>query len=772
MKQFIVKYLVCGLLLCASVVSLRAQSVSGAWIAPDASGVDTVNTWICFRKDFVLDKKPKDVRIEIAADSKYWLWINGKLVVFEGGLKRGPAPDSGYLDELDLTNYLIKGNNKIALLVWYFGKEGFSHKDSGKSGLLIHSLNPAYAMINTDESWYSRLHPAFEDAGEPYPNWRLPESNIRFNANKELVDWVVCDYKRNCDFGPARIRGQKGDLPWGKLVKREIPQWKDFGLKEYVCVDRIKGKNNKDTLVARLPYNAQFTPYLSIVDPVGNRTIDLFSNHFNGGSDINIRAQYVSKRGIQAYESLGWMNGEIMYYVVPSDVRVDKILYRETGYNTEFDGSFLCEDPFIMKFWGKALRTLYVNMRDTYFDCPDRERAQWWGDAVLLMNECFYTCSTSTHALMRKAMKELIGWQKPDGVLFSPVPAGNYDSELPGQMLASIGQYGFWNYFMHTNDKATIEAVYPGVRKYLAIWSLDQTGLTAFRTGGWTWGDWGDNRDIRLILAGWHYLALKGAHNMATLLKLDQDAARYAELMAKIKQGYNACWNGTAYRHPDYHDKTDDRVQALAVVAGIAESDKYPQITDFLGTHQHASPYMEKYIMESLFMMNQGPRAVDRMKKRYVDMVENTEYTTLFEGWKIGKDGFGGGTTNHAWSGGPLIVIAEYVCGIKPLKPGYKVFKIEPNPVEIGTTQITIPSVAGEIKSAFTDSADRFTLNFSVPEGTQAIVYLPFHSNKSLRVNGRDNLQRYKADASYVSDTKPSYQFGAGKYEIVLEKSN
>lgn len=142
--------------------------------------------------------------------------------------------------------------------------------------------------------------------------------------------------------------------------------------------------------------------------------------------------------------------------------------YRETGYNTEMTGSFSCDNDFVNRFWKKALRTLYVNMRDTYFDCPERERAQWWGDEVILMGECFYTCSSSVYALMSKGIKELIAWQHSDGALSSPIPAGNYDSELPGQMLASIGYYGFWNYYMNTGDRETIAQVYPGGN---AIWS-------------------------------------------------------------------------------------------------------------------------------------------------------------------------------------------------------------------------------------------------------------------------------------------------------------
>jgi len=69
---------------------------------------------------------PDEAIARIAADSKYWLWINDNLVVFEGGLKRGPNPEDTYYDEVDIAPYLKAGSNTIAALVWYFGKQGFS----------------------------------------------------------------------------------------------------------------------------------------------------------------------------------------------------------------------------------------------------------------------------------------------------------------------------------------------------------------------------------------------------------------------------------------------------------------------------------------------------------------------------------------------------------------------------------------------------------------------------------------------------------------------
>ena len=53
--------------------------------------------------------------------------------------------------------------------------------------------------------------------------------------------------------------------------------------------------------------------------------------------------------------------------------------------------------------------------------------------------------------------------------------------------------------------------MYPAVKKYLSLWKTDESGLTELRKGGWFWGDWGSNKDMHLIMAGWHHIALKGA---------------------------------------------------------------------------------------------------------------------------------------------------------------------------------------------------------------------------------------------------------------------
>ena len=62
------------------------------WIVPSALPDPMIpNLWLACRKTFSLETVPTKGRCRVAADSKFWLYVNGELAVFEGGLKRGPT---------------------------------------------------------------------------------------------------------------------------------------------------------------------------------------------------------------------------------------------------------------------------------------------------------------------------------------------------------------------------------------------------------------------------------------------------------------------------------------------------------------------------------------------------------------------------------------------------------------------------------------------------------------------------------------------------------
>ena len=685
------------------VGTLMASAQTAYWITADDAQRNQTNTWMEFRKDFTLKKSPRKAEARIAADSKYWLWVNGTLAVFEGGLKRGPNRTDTYYDVVDLAPYLRKGQNDVRLLLCYFGKEGFSHVSSGQAGVIVDA--PTIGLV-TDATWQSQRLQAYQTCGAPYTNFRLAESNIRFDARM----------KGQNNLKPSLEIGVWGEGTWGKLVERPIPQWRDYSVKNTSNYETTEDEQGNRVISVRLPYNMQMTPWIDVTDETDGTCIRLETDHVWGGSAECVRAEYVTRRGRQQYESLGWMNGDVLRIIYPKSARltVHGIGYRETGYDCDFEGRFTCNDSTINRFWQKAMRTLYVNMRDNYFDCPDRERAQWWGDATILMGQSFYQLSPRANLLVRKAIRELVDWQKEDGTLLSPIPAGNWDQELPAQSLTSISTYGFWYYYMNTGDKETMAYVYPAMRRYLALWTLDDDGLTNERQGGWPWGDWGTDVDMRLILAAWHYLALQSAINVAGLTGHDADIADYERQMRSIHTAFNHCWNGYAYRHPSYHGATDDRVQALAVVSGLADSTKYDRIFEVIKTQEYASPYMEKYVYEALMRMGHADYALERFKKRFGPMIADTQHTTLYEGWQEG--GYGGGSTNHAWSGGMLTDICEQILGIRPIAPAWKEVMIRPTVSPITEAVITIPTVNGTLSYSFKDDGSVYRVTITIPK--------------------------------------------------------
>src|SRR5690606_35497508 len=110
-----------------------------------------------------------------------------------------------------------------------------------------------------------------------------------------------------------------------------------------------------------------------------------------------------------------------------------------------------------------------------------------------------------------------------------------------------------------------------------------------------------------------------------------------------------------------------------------------------------ASPYMEKYVVEALFHMGHEQYAMQRLQARFAEMVNHPSITTLWEGWGIGEAGYGGGSTNHAWSGGGLTILAQYVAGISPIEPAFCRFRVAPRLRPLTHVNIGVPTRYGAI---------------------------------------------------------------------------
>ena len=158
MNNFLCKFALLLYVALSFALDARSSDRKAVWIAPETAQGQP-NTWLIFRKDIKLDQVPDTLMADIAADTKYWMWLNGEMAVFEGGLKRGPEPNATYFDRVDIAPYLRPGDNTIAILVWHFGKNGFAHVNSGSAGLFFEAVSPEVTILS-DNTWQSDVYDA------------------------------------------------------------------------------------------------------------------------------------------------------------------------------------------------------------------------------------------------------------------------------------------------------------------------------------------------------------------------------------------------------------------------------------------------------------------------------------------------------------------------------------------------------------------------------------------------------------------------------------
>ncbi len=551
------------------------------------------------------------------------------------------------------------------------------------------------------------------------------------------------------------------------------PVLKDFGLKDFVykSKDLPRVETNTWRLVCRLPYNAQFTAWIQCVADTTGKVVRVDS------SNPLVRSQQAEQKfstvqGINTYEMPGWVSGEGVIYTVPAGVKVLGVKYRETGYPTDVAGSFQCNDEDYNILWQKATRTLYLCMRDHYMDCPDRERAEWLGDAVLQMEECFYAYDLASHQMARRLIlsKQING--------------------LPGQNLIAHGEYGDWCYYLYTGDLETLSAVYANTRKYLDQYKIGTNGLPAHRGEGWDWYDWGTGpQDKTVIQVAEYYSALSALRKMAQATGHQEDFVSIDSRLSSVKSNFDrAFWKDDGYRSGN---RLDERANAMAVCAGLADSSKWETITGVIGTNGYCGPYFERWVMEALCVMGKPENALLRMANRYRGQID-ANFTTLWEymdrGFPIkhGTDAVQYLTLNHAWNT-PNTILSKYIAGVAPDSPGWADYHVLPQEAFLTSITTRVPTVKGEVALSIRKTESTYKLSLVSPPNTMATVGIPrkaFSELRSIKVNGKvvwngaytgtvEGVTPGGEDARYVKFiVKPgSWEFaGAGTLNMMTPK--
>ena len=733
----------------------------------ELSNFEKSNTWACFRKKINIKSKKniKNIIAKISVDSKYWLYINGNLVLREGGLKRGQKQNSIYYDEIVLDNYLKEGKNTIAVLVWFFGKTSFSHI-STDNGAFLFQTKIGNETIISNSSWKAIQHPAYlKDT--PIINDRLSEENIYYDATKEIENWYNEDFD-DSSWQNAKELGLAEKKSWGKLIKRPIPFFNFSEITEYENSQKYKGKvlNKEKIICLKLPYNMQFVPYLKIEAESKQKIYITLNKNYNSKYEEH-KTTYITKNGIQEFESPAWINGEKVYYFIPKGVKIIDLGYRKTEYKTDEYGNFKTNDEFYNKLWKKAITTLKINMRDTYMDCPDRERAEWFADASIDMEQAIYSLDSNSNYLYEKAINTTINW-KHNNILMTISPVYYKNSmHLPIQML--LGIVSMHDYYLYTGNKEFLEQIYPSVKEYLYEWKVEPGNISLFenRYGLWRWADSSGDTDYIAAEKIWYYYALSRFYNIAIILDKQIDLPDMELRLNIIKNYFNEnFWTGNGYKEWGKQEY-DPRVNAIAVLSGIADEDKYEAITKILVNNRENSPLMEKYILEALCKMKKISEAQVRMESQYKEMI-NSKESTLYEYFDLTT-----GSKNHGWSGGPIIIMNKYFAGITPSNPGFTEINLKPQFGNLKEIESKVNTVSGTITLKATKKDNTIKIKLNTPVRTR-IALEKISENPTIFINEKKCIYKngkniYNLKAKYDYEDEEFVYFFVNKGEYILD---
>lgn len=604
---------------------------------------------VIFQKTIWIDTIPQSAWMNIAAETKYWLWINGQSVVSEGSLFRESTPGNGYYDAVDIASYLKLGKNVLTFFCWYYGNEGRNNTNCKQAGLRFFCQD---LSLISDHSTLCMRHPAYYPPQGNKPSYLYGGYDTGFDAQKDIGAFWSADFTNDllCE------AQEMDETVYGIPVRRPIPLLR---FHDVVIGQTLSQWDH--TYRLRLPYAMAFTPYFE-VEAQGGEVIWICSDRYEvpGGPGDSMhtyrghRLEYRCKKGLNQFDSLYYLFGEEIICSSSHPLKNFRIGYRETGYDCDIVGAFTCSCPVTTRLVQKAARTLVCCMRDNFMDCPDRERGQWIGDVSVQTPQVFFLLSESAQLLVQKTIHDFLRLRKGDR-LVGNVPGAHF-SELPAQSLAAISQYGLFGQYEKYSGKQDFfaEALAPCIA-YLSLWEMGENGLVLPRQGDWRWFDHLYNQDEAVLENAWYYCALTYCAHMVDVLNEHQYDAFLNTRMESIRLGFETqFWKGDAYRSGDW---VDDRANAMAVLSGLCPKSRYPIIKQILTSVLNASVYMESFVLTALCEMGSIEEAYRRMVSRYYPLAMN-ENSTLWEDFSIL------GTKNHAWSGAPATIAFRYFMGI------------------------------------------------------------------------------------------------------------
>ncbi len=566
--------------------------------------------------------------LQVASDSNYALYINGRLCEFG---QYADYPTYRVADVIDITKHLSVGENRLCFAVWYYGL-GTSTYTHGEASLIFEIFEGERSVLWSSEETLSRLSHGYVSHEARLISGQL---GFTYHFDAKAYDGL---YEGSVGAGFAKSR----------LVAGERPNFSPRPVKKLLLKERIDGKICLEGLFsydeptekpevnmqnAALSYRnfGSFDTYLSAWQEgvtVGNDgeatenrgvffildlmeetagfldfdielpcdcRIDIgYGEHLLDGrcrtAIRNFSAVYEGKRGrncfLNAFRRFGCRY--LQFFVHAPSVKIHYAGLRPTVYPVTpkvYKSGDLLRDTV----YAVCENTLLQSMHEHYEDCPWREQALYCMDSRNQMLCGYY--AFGEYEFPRASLKLISHGMTDRGLLSICYPCGS-PLMIPSFSLVYFIQMA--EYIAYSGDRSLAEECYDILMRLLDTFLMrrDETGLIAsfFEKGCWNFYEWSEGLEGNLATAcsgstiavheaplnAFLSLALQSMVKISRALGRAADAAGYEEKASRLnsaigKQFFNDEWglfeNCLEKKEGSYNVLTN----ALCLLCGAAE---------------------------------------------------------------------------------------------------------------------------------------------------------------------------------------------------------
>jgi len=148
------------------------------------------------------------------------------------------------------------------------------------------------------------------------------------------------------------------------------------------------------------------------------------------------------------------------------------------------------------------------------------------------------------------------------------------------------------------------------------------------------------------------------------------------------------------------------------------------------------------YALQALMEAGKEKDAVEYMRICWGMMLDNGA-TSFWEDWD------GRTSLCHSFSAAPATILPAYILGIRPTRPGFNEFMIQPSIADLTWAKGTVPTPRGKINIAWmikkTRKNSTFCCQLNIPQGTVAKFIVPKEFKYArLKYDGRQLMKKKK----------------------------